>query len=406
MRVPPGPAWRALAILPAGLLALAVAVAGPATARSEPPPPPSSDNASSVSDNTSSPLAPAVTAPTDNAAPAPAVPAPMDNVSPAPLPAERSLSERIVEGTASGVVSAVDRTHARLEESILDRVIRFDNFFGNVKTEDLRKPDYLIRWVNSLRVEERGGAKYRTTARASLVLPQLSKRLRLVIAGETEPEPFTARLPEDPGNPGFDRTLANTRLANTELRYMVVQKPLTEWFLGAGVRITLPFETFVRTRYQYTLKIGEATLARFAETVFWKNTTEFGETTEIELARKFGPKHLLRWANAATWTEEAQGLEWATELSLQRELTPRSAITFGGGLSGHTRPISVVDVYRVFTRYRRNFLRSWLFYELEPEVLWPRNEAGEYPLTYAFTFRLELVFQGTPAMSKKPPGAP
>lgn len=99
-------------------------------------------------------------------------------------------------------------------------------------------------------------------------------------------------------------------------------------------------------------------------------------------------------------------MEWATELSLLRELSPRSAITFGGGLAGHTRPDALVDTYRVFTRYRRNFLRPWLFCELEPEITWPRDAAGAYTSAYAFTFRIEVVFQGTAAMAEKKPVTP
>jgi hypothetical protein len=258
--------------------------------------------------------------------------------------------------------------------------------------------------VNSLRMEEGGNIKYRTSARASLVLPKIDKRLRLVVSAESEPEPFSATLPEDPGNPGFDRTLANTRLANTELRYSLIQKPSIDMFLGTGVRIKLPFETFVRSRFQYSLRLGDVALARFAETVFWKNTDGFGETTEVELSRQFGPKTLLRWANAGTLTEESPGMEWATELSLLRELSQRRAITFGGGLTGRTRPDTVVDTYRIFSRYRWNFLRTWLFFELEPEVSWPRDLSGEYSLTYALTFRTEVAFYGTSVMKEnKPP---
>jgi hypothetical protein len=385
----PGSFVRFPSLVLAGILAIAAAVACPAAAQEGPPTPPSP-----VSTPQEGPLVPASPEPTPQEGP------------PVPASPEPTTSEKLVEEKASGVMMAVDESHARLERGILDRVIRFDNFFGSVKGDDVRYPDYLIRWVNSLRMEEGGNFKYRTSARASFVLPKIGKRLRLVVSGETEPEPFSAKLPEDPGNPGFDRTLANTRLVNTEIRYSLIHKPTVDMFLGTGVRIKSPLESFVRSRFQYSHRLGEVTLARFAETVFWKNTEGFGETTEIELSRQLGPKTLLRWGNAGTVTEEGPGVEWATELSLLRELSRRSAITIGGGLSGHTRPASQVDIYRVFTRYRRNFLRTWLFFELEPEVSWPRDLFGEYPLTYAFTFRIEVVFQGTAAMTKKPPGAP
>jgi hypothetical protein len=252
MPVFPGSVRTVRSLALAGFIAVWVGGAGPAVAQEEL-------------------LVPA--APESTPQEGPPVPA-----SPGPTP-----PEKLVEEKASGVVMVVDKSHARLERGILDLVIRFDNFFGNVKTEDARHPDYLIRWGNSLRLEEGGHFKYRTSVRANFVLPKISKRLRLVVSGENEPEPFSAKLPEDPGNPGFDRTLANTRLANTELRYILIQKPSIDMFLGTGVRVKSPLETFVRSRFQFSHRIGDVTLARFTETVFWKNTDGFGVTSEIEL---------------------------------------------------------------------------------------------------------------------------
>jgi hypothetical protein len=317
---------------------------------------------------------------------------PLEQVPPEPPPSPPAPGPSPLE-EPSRVGKFMDETHARFERKILARVIWFDNFFGTVKTEELRQPEYLLRWRNSFRVEERGQFKYRTSVRGSFVLPKISKRLRLVISGETESEPDAARLPEDPGTPGFDRTLPNTRLVNTELRYSVIQKPVTNLFLGAGVRVRIPFETFVRSRFQFTHRLGEVALARFGETLFWKNTDGFGETTEVDLERQLAPKTLLRWANAGTWSEATSGLDWGTDLSLLRELSPRSAITLSGGLFGNTRPTAAVQTYRILARYRRNFLRPWLFYELEPEVTWPRDPAGAYHSALAFTFRVEVVFQ-------------
>lgn len=327
-----------------------------------------------------------------------------DNVSPLIKPPQDNTAP--VTDNASPIMRTIDEKHAGIERSILDRVIRFDNFFGNIKTETIRHPDYLIRWQNSLRVEEGSHFKYRTNVRAGFTLPKISQRLRLVITGENEAEPSAAKLPEDPGNPGFDRTLPNTRLVNTELRYEMYRVPSFDVFFGAGVRVKYPLESFARTRAQYTHKLGDVTLLRVGETLFWKNTEKFGETTEVELARQLNPKTLLRWSNAGTWAQESQGLEWGTELSLLRELSPKSAVTLSGGLFGVTRPAAVVQTYRILTRYRRNFLRTWLFYELEPEISWPRQPDGSFPRTHAFTVRLEVVFAGKDVMPPDPPRRP
>lgn len=383
---------------------------GFSTAQVVPPPaapPESAPIGSSAQDNAATP---SVGSPGLDNATAPLIGSPgLDNVTlpptggpgqdnaaapPAPVPFGVPAPETAVE------VGVLERTHLRLERGIFERVIRIDNFFGTARTGDLRPPDFLLRWRNSLRLEEGGHVKYRTTVHGTMILPKISKRLRLVISGESEADPVTTTLPEDPGQPGFDRTLQNTRLVNTELRYTMIQKPAVNLFVGAGVRVKIPFESFVRTRFQFNFRLGEDTLARFGETLFWKSTDGLGETTEIALDRQLGRTTILRWANAGTVTQESQGLEWGTELSLLKELSPRSGITLSGGLSGVTDPTTRVETYRILARYRRNFLRPWLFYELEPEISWPRDAAGSYTSAYAFTFRFEIVFQGTGAMTK------
>ena len=60
---------------------------------------------------------------------------------------------------------------------------------------------------------------------------------------------------------------------------------------------------------------------------------------------------------------------------------------------GVTKPDTVVDTYRVRSRLRRNFYRDWLFYEIEPQLEWRRDEenGGYYPVG-AITRRVEVQF--------------
>ncbi len=288
----------------------------------------------------------------------------------------------------------MDETHARLERNILKQAIRFDDYFGTVKPEKQRQTKYAIRWRNSLRVDHGGELNFGTTARASFVLSKISERLRLFIAGEDEPGLTTQSLPQDPGYPGLDRTTPTAHFANTELRYELIQKPSMNLFLGAGVRIALPLEAFVRSRFQYTRNLDDITLLQVAETFFVKSSDLLGETTEFTLQRSLGRTNLLRWASAGTASEEIEGLEWGSELSLLHELSPISAITLSGGVFGNTTFSAPVQNYRILARYRRNFLRNWLFYELEPQISWPRQTDGRRPAMLAFTFRLEIAFHG------------
>jgi hypothetical protein len=306
---------------------------------------------------------------------------------------ETADSGQSEDSTASG--TTVDKTHYGLEQNILEQVIRFDNFFGNVKTEDQQKTEYQLRWRSSLRLGQKGQVKLGTTLRANLKLSKINERLRLVVSGENEPDPLSPSLPQDSGSPGFDRSSpTTTRIVNTELRYDLLKTPDLDIFLGAGFLFKILPESFVRSRFQYTYKFSDISLLRFSETLFVKKLEGVGETTEIDLERLLDNKTLLRWSNAGTVSYEIKGLEWGSELSLIRELSTRSAITLAGGVFGNTSIDGEAGNYRMLARYRRNFLKSWLFYELEPEISWPRQTGGSFPTTLAFTFRIEVVFQG------------
>jgi hypothetical protein len=287
-----------------------------------------------------------------------------------------------------------EQTHDLLERGILRQVIRLDDFFGKANSKQELNTSYNLRWRNSLRLEQGGSLNFGSTLRVNINLSKINERLQLAISGEDKPDTFAPSLPEDPGNPGFDRTFQNTRIVNTELRYQLIRSPVTDLFLGAGFDLALPPQAFARARYQRFQRTGEYSLIRFAETIFAKTPYGVGETTELSFERSLDPKSVLRLANSATVSQEINALEWGTELSLLHELTPRSAITLTGGVYGNTSFRNWITNYRLLARYRSNFLRNWLFYELEPQVSWPRDGFGRFTTNYACTVRLEIMFQG------------
>jgi hypothetical protein len=307
-----------------------------------------------------------------------------------PKQEERSFKETIVD-----IEKSVEETHEQLEQGILDQVIRLDDFFGTAQTETRRRTSYEFRWRSGIRVERGKSLKLKPdiTLRASLVLPRTSEKLRLFISGENQIETLSPALPQDPGNPGFDRTAQPAaRIVNTEFRYRLIEEPDRNLFIGAGVRIVLPLEPFVRGRFQITHNFSKIFLIRVGETLFVKPKEIIGETTEVSLERLLDEKTIVRLAGTGTLSQGFHGMEWGSELSWIRELSAKSAITFTGGIYGSSTPSTIANNYRLLTRYRQNFLAEWLFYELEPEISWPRDSDGAHSTKYAMTFRLEVLF--------------
>ncbi len=316
-------------------------------------------------------------------------------------PAGSGPGPAVTDNAAEPVASAadngwVDRTHSRVERDLFDTVIWFDRFFGDERMVVTERPESFLRWMNDLRWDEEERFVFRSTVRATLRLPRLKKRWRLVISGETRGDP-TAVTPEDPGNPGL-ATGSRFRTGSTELVYDILRTPRSSLDVGAGVRIKIPPDAFVRTRFQHARPVGLDTLGRFTATAYWDARDGLGESNQVDLERRLAPPTLLRWSNSITIEEKSEkinGWTWGTDLSLLHKISPKSAITFAGGVAGSTRPAWIAQNYRVLVRYRRNVFRKWLFLEGEPDIHWPRKEDGSRKPVWGATLRAQILFTGT-----------
>ena len=288
--------------------------------------------------------------------------------------------------------SWVDRTHSRVERDLFNTVVWFDRFFGDERMVVTERPVSLLRWKSELRWDEEEHYSFRSTVRASLRLPRLKDRWHLVFSTENRGDP-NAILPEDPGNPGLDIG-SHGRISSTELVYDIFRTQRSILDVGAGVRVKIPPDAFVRTRFQHARPVGFNTLGRFTATAYWDALDGFGESNQVDLERWLAPPTLLRWSNSFEIKEKTNGWTWGTELSLLHKLSPKSAITFAGGVSGSTRPAWIAQNYRVLARYRRNVWRKWLFLEGEPDIHWPRKEDGSRKPVWGATLRVEILFTG------------
>ncbi|HEX8042214.1 hypothetical protein [Candidatus Deferrimicrobium sp.] len=286
----------------------------------------------------------------------------------------------------------VDRTHSLVERNLFGVVVWFDHFFGDQRMVITERPEYFLRSTNELRWDEEERFSARTTIRASLRLPRLKKRWKLVISGETRGNP-NALVQEDPGNPGQDVT-SQVRTGATELVYEILRTPRSSLDVGAGARVKIPPDAFVRTRFQHARLVAFHTLGRFTGTAFWDARDGFGESNRVDFERWLALPTLLRWSNSFDISEKSNGWTWGTELSLLHKISLKSAITFAAGVSGSTRPAWIAQNYRVLGRYRRNVYRKWLFLEGEPFVRWPKKEDGSRKTVGGATLRVEILFSG------------
>lgn len=287
----------------------------------------------------------------------------------------------------------IDSTHRYVSNSADDLANWIDHFFGSPR-DDIESADSSLRltWENEW--EESEGQDTDVRLRGKVHLPRINERLSLIFTdedGETTSE-TSEQLDELEGRP------ESTRVA---LQYKAREKKRYRIDYRLGLRSSL--KTRASIRYRYQLPTSDKTTHRITETLYFIDGEGFGSRTRYEYDYLLKREHLLRWANSARYSEDTDGVEWSSRLILGKRRNDKSALSYFVWTSGETRPQYLTKAYGLGVKYRRNFHRPWLFYELEPAYAWKREPRDEdNPLEeyhnnregiFLFSFRVEILLE-------------
>lgn len=293
------------------------------------------------------------------------------------------------ESPSSGITGFLDEYHTLMLGEIKGQTLWFDNFFGDRRTEEDDQPTSFVRLRTVARFTEGTGMTFPIRLRANLELPRVNRRLRLVIFGGNREED---RLME--ANDTIDPALKNGEekdWTNLGLRYMIYRSLRDRFNFGGGLSLGWPLDYYGRMRYERLLHNSKNSSILFSETGFWKSLTGFGETSQIDMEKILNDILTGRLTFFATYSAERPGLQWGVESSLFRQLSKRSALALDLGVYALNRPSTQIS-YRIAGRYRQNFLRPWLFFEIEPELDFLQSENGERDTVGVLTTVLEVQF--------------
>ena len=287
----------------------------------------------------------------------------------------------------------LDRTHSYLTAILCQPSVWFDDFFGQERAgEDWAGS--LIRWRGSLRFDELEGALYRSKFNASFRLPKMDKKVKLVVASESRDDQANLHPDDDPYDFEPPQGSAGTEDTQTTagLRYYLNDTRKIRLSVGGGIKLGSPVQPYIRFRLRYTEPLGSSTLLRMTPTLVWLKEEGINRSLRIDLEERISENVLVRASQSFVRKELEPGILWGTVLTLYDRLSAVTVLALEAGATGNNYPDYRVERYRFATSLRSNFLRNWLFLELEPEYYWPRDEMGEYHLYRAITFRLEMQF--------------
>ncbi len=282
--------------------------------------------------------------------------------------------------------SWLDLTHSYFNQRLCEPAAWFDGFFGDPRTLEENPVGSFIRLRNAIRWDETEGWQHRASVRANLILPRLSQRVRLLVARDEQLEG------DYPGSSAFDDPENRTRLG---LRYLASEHARSRFDIDGTVRVSSgSLNPRLQGRYRYVRGLTDRSLGRFTQSAFWEREEGFGLTTRLDWEWLPDRDRLVRWSTRGTWSEKSDGIDWRTGLVSFRQLDLRSAVRAEIGAWGYTEPRFETEEYFVALRFRQQFLRHWLYYEVQPEHAWPKDfDTGERRNDWRITFTLEIQFE-------------
>jgi hypothetical protein len=114
--------------------------------------------------------------------------------------------------------------------------------------------------------------------------------------------------------------------------------------------------------------------------------------TILDLERPVGSDLFFRASTEGYWSADVNGYLCNMSLLLRQPLDPKRALEYEEINYFHTRPTDELNEVKLVVRYRQQFWREWLYFELAPQLRFPRDMS--FHGVPGILFKFELFFGG------------
>ena len=279
-------------------------------------------------------------------------------------------------------VNWIDQSHQSLLTRTQETAQWFDQFFGDRrdKDEDARmKTRITLGWEPNNNCWNDPYVRIRV----KVELPQLERRFDLLLSNEEDDDynllPLESNRPAENDNESSD--------FNAALRWIQRFTPREAIDFRIGLR-SGP-NIYARGRHRRQHNLTKYFKLQLTATLFLDSKEGNGGRLLNELDYLVTDKGIIRFSSRGEYTSRSNGLEWRGGLSYTHRLAQQGAVATGFYLSGETDSEDNVDHYSISSRWRNQFWKPYLFYEIEPFVDW--SAADDYHSNSGVLLRLVMV---------------
>ncbi len=288
----------------------------------------------------------------------------------------------------SRIFTAIEGPRDFLSDKVITYTKNIDQFFGDERYFQEDNNSVIKLFLNET-IAQGGNRNFVFEGKAKLDLPATQRSFKIVL--ESNPEQKVA-AESNTGQPAAVRESAKPEQYSAALRYEQSEGSRWHFSSDVGVKLKFPLDLFTRVRGSYSIPLGDWRM-KITETLFWFDSIGLGSTTQLDMEHLLSPSVLFRATSTATCLKAPQNCNLRQDLTIFHTLNDRAAMLYQASILGVSEPEPQKTAYVLQTRYRYRWHKDWVFYEIIPQLNFPRTD--DFRLNASLLLRLEILFGAT-----------
>ncbi|MFT5692390.1 MAG: hypothetical protein ACI92E_001722 [Oceanicoccus sp.] len=289
-------------------------------------------------------------------------------------------------------------TQSVVSQAVQHTAMSIDRYIARDSFDEMENNESYVRLRIIERFGESGQRESEARISAKVDLPNSARKLKLTF--DTDPDDFDS-IEDKHRDIGIGTKLSDKKKQEATVGLALENLLLDNWKmkLGAGVRLRSALDPYARARFSRYHTFNENWSSRFRETFFYYNSKGWGSDSEIDLYRPLKNDRLLHLSLGGQYLDDENNWEWVHGMSVNQRLDRNNALEYQVGVSANSKPAVRVSNYWVRSKWQHRLFKDWLYFNVTPEVTFPRDES--FSATFLINFELELFFSKDPELRNK-----
>jgi hypothetical protein len=274
----------------------------------------------------------------------------------------------------------LDTMHQSIATSVNSSALWFDDFFALEEFDNPEEAYGEARIRLGWEPRSRNINEFVTRFKIRVKLPNLKNRADLVVSDYDDDRPDN-----DIQASGINDVVEQNRFS-LALRWRSSAESGLSHRIGVGRRL----QAFAKSRYRNSHILFDKTILRWETSAHLYSDDGLGADFAWQFDYNATEHSIFRWNNRFYFRDRTNDWLWQHSVQKLTQFNEKNALIAGFYIEGLSRPNYRLEEYLVSLKWRKNTLRKWLFYEVEPFLLWRRDES--FSASYGIALRVEGFF--------------